>query len=211
MRSAAGEDSLAHRAGVGRGSTHARRARLFPLRLARDGKALALLRQPPRKRSECPASPRPRPVVLATRGEGWERTELPSHAPSRALRRSRGFPVACAHARAWDFRGGGTRRSKFSLKQSLLPSSLCLRNEGSPPSFCPEFHLHSLTYQPFPYKSPAELATHSSGTFYSAHTSTMALRRPGVKPHSSHPWHPRPCRLNLLLPSDYSSLVLDLP
>lgn len=147
--------------------------------------------------------PRPRLVVLATRGEGWERTELLSHAPSRALQRSRGFPVACAHARAWDSVGVGP---EVYFKQSLLPSSLCLRNEGSP-SFCPEFYLHS-GLPAIPLQVPSR-ACHAQlwYSFYSAHTSTMALLRPGVKPHSSHPWHPRPYRLGLLLPSDYSSLV----
>lgn len=77
--------------------------------------------------------------------------ELPSHAPSRALRRSRGFPAARAHARAWDFRGGGARevgrerenRLFFATEQSLS-SSLRLSSEGSPLSSWLEFYLHSL-------------------------------------------------------------------
>lgn len=70
--------------------------------------------------------------------------------------------------RGWD------QKIEVCWKLSLLPPSLCLRNEGSPPSSCPE---------PFPYKSPAELATHSSGTL-----STLLTHHYG----SPSPWGKAP-------------------
>ena len=99
---------------TGRGSGGGRRMRAFSLPDSRATGKPWRCGDNPRAGAVSVRRPRPRLVVLATRGEGWERMELPSHAPSRSLRRSRGFPVACAHARAWDSVGVGPEdRSLF--------------------------------------------------------------------------------------------------
>lgn len=111
MRTAACEDSLAHRAG-GRAAIDACAAgEAFLPRVALDGKALARQASIPAQ-AQCepgvPTAPPGRPGNA--RGEGWESTELPSHAPSRAQQPSRGFPVARAQARAWDSAEAGPEK-----------------------------------------------------------------------------------------------------
>lgn len=89
----------------GRGSAHAPQARLpFLPAPAREGKALAREAGNPYAGAASDRSPVASPGRLGNaRREGWEHTELPSHAPSR----SRGFPAAGAHARARDSQGRG--------------------------------------------------------------------------------------------------------
>lgn len=152
------------------------------------GKPWRVKGAPLRRRSEPSASPRLRPVVQATRAGRVGRVRNSRLTPPPAHCGEARDSLLPARTRGLGIPRERSRREKGLLcgrEQTLLPSSLCLWNDGDPFGYCPEFYLYSLVHWPSPYRSAAELAHHSSNTLPPVLTLARAPYHCGVTPHSS--------------------------
>lgn len=144
--------------------THARWARCSPPSPPHDlqatGKPWRVKGASPRRRSEPSASPRPRPVVLATRVRRAARARNSRLTPPPAHCGGAWDSLLPARTRRLGIPRERSQREKglfCEREQTLLPS-LRLRTDGGPFSSRPEFYLYSLVRWPSPYRSAAGLA-----------------------------------------------------